>query len=795
MAAVTINIPNIGNVVAENAASEETLQKILAAMQKQNSGGAGGKKAGDSKEEKELKKAREDETKQIKKSKEESEKAGKELKKTSDETSKFGNYVKGIGNNAVQGLGMMGNAMIGFGKTVAATGISLATAFATSYEQMAKDPIGAASTMLATNIDLAGAGIKAGVDVVNGGLHAVAGVLGPFSGVVTGASDAMAAAAKAAVDFATTVLKVANQVFANEFKKSAQMLHDFTKSGASFAGGMTEMRNTAHNAGIMMDTFSNIVKASGNDIRAMGLNQADGANALAHGMSALKNTVGKSGNAVREELLALGYSYEEQGQIVATMGASMKAAGQDIRNLAPADLAKQTKEYATNMKVLSDITGKDAKKAMEEANQKSMMANVMAQLSPEEAKKFQQAYASMPDYAKKGFLEYVSTGGTAIADASTNIAMSQNAEFEKLIKGSYDSIKDNSKSAQQVQDGVLEQTAKAGQAQAEYNKTQGAAIGIATQLTGAYQGTSDIINGLTADSVKNLDATARSREAAEKQSVAQDAVTKGYQDITKQMNDFGMEMEKFATDNLPSYAKILADNAAETMKTMKTALDILHEGIDNFVKRKADEAKDDPMARAAMGMGAGALTGAAIGSVVPVIGTAVGAAVGGLVGGAAGWFSANTAQHGEGGLAKPGKVNVFGETGPEAAIPLPDGKTIPATIDFKNMKGMISQDSVDLMAGKFADITSKLSITQIDTTKMQQQAFADVVAQLSEKIEKLGSSLEKQATGGGGIMQEVASHLEELKDTALKQLDAHDMMKRTLNDSKDHLRGILSHIR
>ena len=41
MATVQINIPGIGNVVAENAASEETLQKILAAMQGKG-GGSGG---------------------------------------------------------------------------------------------------------------------------------------------------------------------------------------------------------------------------------------------------------------------------------------------------------------------------------------------------------------------------------------------------------------------------------------------------------------------------------------------------------------------------------------------------------------------------------------------------------------------------------------------------------------------------------------------------------------------------------------------------------------------------------
>ena len=66
MAGITINIPNIGNVVADNAATEETLQKILSAIQKSGTTpAAGGKKPGSTEEEKELKQAREAETKEI----------------------------------------------------------------------------------------------------------------------------------------------------------------------------------------------------------------------------------------------------------------------------------------------------------------------------------------------------------------------------------------------------------------------------------------------------------------------------------------------------------------------------------------------------------------------------------------------------------------------------------------------------------------------------------------------------------------------------------------------------------
>ena len=91
---------------------------------------------------------------------------------------------------------------------------------------------------------------KAAVDVVGGVAKGLSSAIPVVGGAVGGVVDALSTAAKAAIDFAASVLKMANQVFAEEFKKSADMLHNFTKAGASFAGGMTEMRNVAHASGV-----------------------------------------------------------------------------------------------------------------------------------------------------------------------------------------------------------------------------------------------------------------------------------------------------------------------------------------------------------------------------------------------------------------------------------------------------------------------------------------------------------------------------------------------------------------
>ena len=74
---------------------------------------------------------------------------------------------------------------------------------------------------------------------------------------------------------------------------------------------------------------------------------------------------------------------------------AMKASGKDIRNIAPAELATQVKDYAKNLKVISDITGQDAKKLMEKARQESMRGALMSKLTDEQRKAFTGAHSTM----------------------------------------------------------------------------------------------------------------------------------------------------------------------------------------------------------------------------------------------------------------------------------------------------------------------------------------------------------------------------------------------------------------
>lgn len=758
MAGVQINIPGIGNIVADNAATEETLQKILAAMQGKGAGGRGGATGGGQMSPGTLKE-QEKETEARKKNTKASEESTKQTKSSGAAAEAATKYVKGLGTSVMAGTTQIGNGLIGFGRTLAQTAAAVASSFATSYDQMAENPIQAAATMMATNIDLAGAAAKTLVDIGAGFGKAASGLLGPWSAAGAGLVDAMSAGTKAAIDFATTILKMANEVMAKEFQKSADALKGYTKVGASFAGGMIEMRNVAHDSGLGIKQLTAAATASSEEIRLAGMTQADGARMMAQGMKGLTTTIGKSGSNLRDEMLAMGFSYEEQAQIVAQYGAQMKASGVDVRNLAPAELARQTKDYATNLKVISDITGQDAKKLMEKARADSMRGALMGKLDKDQQKSFKDAHATLmtlgPEAGPKmqQALMQMLAGGTV-----TDPVIAGNAEAMELIKKTAAGVTSgNQDMITTTQSGTAEFADKM-RAQGE-TATSTAAL-MSSSFSGVGKDMATFQDSVRSTSTLQTDAAQISKDAAIKQSEAVDPMTEGYKKLTGSMQTFQIQMETMASNALPQYAKILQANQEQTMKLFQEGVDAAGD-FAAYAKKKAAEftegakpsqATQDKTGNALVGASAGAVTGAVIGSVVPVIGTAVGAAVGGLVGGTIGWFKGNTAQNAEGGLATPGKLNIFGEKGPEAAVPLPDGRSIPVSFDTEAL------------------------------TKMMGSGNDKVMEDLALAIKDLSASMSK-GSQTSGPMDVIAKHLEEMKDTAVKQLDAHSAMSDLLGQA------------
>jgi hypothetical protein len=531
---------------------------------------------------------------------------------------------------------------------------------------------------------------------------------------------------------------------------------------------MIEMRNVAHDSGLGIKQLTAAVTASSEEIRLSGLTQADGARMMAQGMKGLTTTIGKSGSNLRDEMLAMGYSYEEQAQIVAQYGAQMKASGIDVRNLAPAELARQTKDYATNLKVISDITGQDAKKLMEKARADSMRGALMGKLDKDQQKAFKDAHATLmtlgPEAGPKmqQALMQMLAGGTV-----TDPVIAGNAEAMELIKKTAAGVTSgNQDMITTTQSGAAEFADKM---RAEGETATSTAALMSSSFSGVGKDMATFGDSVRATSTLQVDAAQTSKDAAIKQSEAVDPMTESYKKLTGSMQTFQNQMEAMASNALPAYATILQANQEQTMKLFKEGVDAAGDFAAYAKKKAAEFAKDnkpeqstiDKTGNALEGAAKGVVAGAVVGSLVPVIGSAVGAAVGGLVGGTIGWFKGNTAQNAEGGLATPGKLNIFGEAGPEAAVPLPDGKSIPVSFDTEALNKMVTGNNDQVM-----------------------QDLADAIKQLSTSMSSGASS--------NTPMDAIAKHLEEMKNTAAKQLDYHITMADLMGEQKDISSGILN---
>ena len=545
--AVNISIPGIGMVQAENAATEATLRQLVQAMgaQQNRTRRSDSEIAQSSKQQAGFADRAADSLQQVASNAKSSEGAVRSL---------FSNVQEAMSRTSLAASDIKDSGAATYLKQLGATAVEVSALWAKNFGELPNNPVKAATGLLST-----------GVSAVTGALGGLAEAMVPkefqkFEGVVKVTSKLLEAGLQTAVG-----------MMGKELNDSIKMLNTFNKMGASFANGLGEMRQAAFDSGMNVDQFTATMEKSTGYLKNFGLTTAGAINKVAN-VAFEFNRTGESGDTLRNEMRKLGYTVEEQAELAAQYLANQRATmtAEKFAALDKTKVALETRQYAVDLKVLADITGKNAKAAMEEARAKSMQADIMAQLSPDEAKKFQAAYAAMPDYAKKGFLEYVSSGGQAITDQATNIAMSQNKELETLIKGSYARIKDGNNDASTIQSEVLKQVSAVGAEQVRITKEAGGGIiGMANTLgASGLSGISDMFNAMISTGLYTKEEVEKSRTNAEKMANS----------TTGLVNDIA----KFQ-DTMQKYSIAMSAELGSYLKPFQEALDKMSRAMNNFV--------------------------------------------------------------------------------------------------------------------------------------------------------------------------------------------------------------------
>ena len=151
-----------------------------------------------------------------------------------------------------------------------------------------------------------------------------------------------------------------NQILLSGGDALLKAYQEATRSGAVLAGGFGQMEQSLRGSRYTMEDYTAIVKQSGEQLAATGM-----------GVGEASMMIGKVGKVLKDtrmdrQMLALGIGYQEQGMLMAQVMADMRRRD-PMRELDKNEIAAKTKQYAHDLAVLTEITGKDAKARQEES--------------------------------------------------------------------------------------------------------------------------------------------------------------------------------------------------------------------------------------------------------------------------------------------------------------------------------------------------------------------------------------------------------------------------------------------
>ena len=536
---------------------------------------------------------------------------------------------------------------------------------------------------------------------------------------------------------ASKLAKFGVQVLAAEVEKTVKAFNTASASGAMFADGMTGLRNAANQAGLTVDQFAGVLQKHSTELAALGMGVTEGAKRVGGALDA-------GGKEMKQSLLNMGYGFEEQAGLVAETMKDMKGSGGPLK-ASNAQVAAETQKYAENLRVISGITGEDAKKKMEQVREQGnqlAFQQKLAGMGETQRKGAMAAMANMSDIERKNFMDMVNFGtvinqeGAAAAATSEGLANSVNASYKSFQDGKLDEI---------------EQRKIAGEygAQIKKDMLDNTAIGLA-----GAAGVGGLVQGLSESMGKELQFrnsfTPEAIKAAEESAAAQkntnDTLTKSVTGAETAAQNLKLALEKELTPAIGKFAEVAKEMLGSVQKMMKdaglgrgaggdNAKEGGEKGIWDSIKDKVsgvnDYLKESKVLSTGLGVGgtAAEIGGAAasmtgVGAIGGVPLAAIGAVMQGvgLIAGMAGYA-------GGGVSAGPADGYLQKLHGTEAIVPLPDGKSIPVDMsgfmaELKQLLGENSKSSATSgmpVMGGLMDTFDKMNEIMAQQVKHQEE--------------------------------------------------------------------------
>jgi hypothetical protein len=220
-------------------------------------------------------------------------------------------------------------------------------------------------------------------------------------------------------DLKTQAQNARNQILLSGGDALLKTYQEATASGAVLSGGFGQMHQSLKESRLTMEDYTAIVKSSGVQLASTGMGVGEASMMIGRVGKVLKDT------KMDRSMLALGYSYQEQGAIMAQVMSDMRRRD-PTAVLNDKEVAQRTKQYAIDLATLTNITGKNAKQAAEESRKQTSQLAFQTFLSKLGAKAAdtEKAMMSLSPAIRQNVMDVANFGGVvnaqgAIMEATT----------------------------------------------------------------------------------------------------------------------------------------------------------------------------------------------------------------------------------------------------------------------------------------------------------------------------------------------------------------------------------------
>ncbi len=431
-------------------------------------------------------------------------------------------------------------------------------------------------------------GVQMAFNLQNQALQDQAKILGGFGDAAAGAAASLAlvpggqtlagifaagAVALKGWEFVTNNTADALKILQTEISKTDAAFKLMTGAGVVFTNGMTGIRNAAGNVGLDLKDFSELVGKNSDALGKLGGSVNQG---IAR-FTAVSNEM----RGFRQGLINLGYSVEDQAKLTIDYMGILQRSGQ-LEGKTAQDVARDTNAYLTNLRAITAFTGEDAKKAMQRGAEAARQLAVQEKLSRMDEKaqaRFRAGIENMPDFMKKGLSQ--SFLG-AITDPETAQALAQVPAYGELLRRTTEDINNSALTEKEITENYQRNLKELGGAIKEQSVGLGSSVGVATALGGSLGGLTQILEGISDEGRKGINAqkqgAAVTTETTEAAKNTTDALTQSVSAAQVAFRDMSALLTQDLTPALNQFAKEGLNGIFGFSKAVKGLAEQVQEG-------------------------------------------------------------------------------------------------------------------------------------------------------------------------------------------------------------------------